>query len=151
MPAVMSEPNRPRQIIEAAITGSLGTVTEEGKPFVTMVTLAAMSPSRIVLLLSDLARHTRNLNQRPDCSLLLINRGSGQGDPLMGARLTLSGVVSRVARGESAELRATFLERHPPASVYVDFPDFNFYQFVVDEAHLVAGFGRIETFPASRL
>lgn len=163
----MSAPNRSSQIIQSARAASLGTLSDDGNPFVTLVTVAATTPTAIVMLLSSLARHTKNLEQRPGCSLLLVEAllagplpvgplpagpGGGEaGDPLTGARLTLSGTAKRLDRGEDAEARRTFLERHPAASMYADFGDFAFFQFDVRQAHLVAGFGRIETIPASSL
>jgi hypothetical protein len=41
--------------------------------------------------------------------------------------------------------------KHPSASMYVDFDDFAFYELEISQAYLVAGFGRIETIPASVL
>lgn len=140
-----------REIIEAAAAGSLGTLTEKGSPFVSLVTVAATSPTTLVMLLSGLAKHTKNLEQRGDCSLLLVQPGGESGDPLAGARLTISGNVKRLDRAEDDDARSIFLEKHPSASVYAGFGDFAFFQIDVAEAHLVAGFGRIETIPASDL
>lgn len=143
--------NRAREIIEAASAGSLGTLNEEGKPFVSLVTVAATTPNTIVMLLSGLAKHTKNLDRCGDCSLLLVESGGESGDPLAGARLTISGLAKRLDRSRDDDARAMFLEKHPSASMYADFADFAFFQIDVTEAHLVAGFGRIETIRASDL
>ena len=74
-----------RDIIVNAQVGSLGTLTEEEKPFVTLVTVAAIAPTEIILLLSGLAKHTMNLAQRPACSLLIVEPGGESGDPLAGS------------------------------------------------------------------
>lgn len=66
-------------------------------------------------------------------------------------RVTLSGNVRRVPRSEDANLRQPFLDKHPQAAMYADFGDFSIYEFSVTEAHLVAGFGKIQTVPASEL
>lgn len=143
--------SRAREIIEAASTGSLGTLTDEGNPFVSLVTVAALTPNTIVMLLSDLAKHTKNLDRCGDCSLLLVEPGGESGDPLAGARLTISGRGYRLERSSDGRAREVFLETHPSASMYADFTDFAFFQIDVKQAHLVAGFGRIETIPASEL
>lgn len=140
-----------RDIIESASSGSLGTLTEDGKPFVTLVTVAASSPTKILMLLSGLAKHTKNLDRSGECSLLLIEPGGEQGDPLAGARLTITGTVKRLDRSQDQTAREVFLRKHPSASMYADFRDFAFFQIEVAQAHLVAGFGRIGTIQASDL
>jgi hypothetical protein len=102
-----------------------------------VATTAAGAP---ILLLSDLAAHTRNLKRDPRASLLLVAPGGEGGDPLAGARLTLTGVL---ARDDDPALRRRFLARHEEASGYAGFADFGFYRFAVKAGHLVAGFGRI--------
>ncbi|MFK8115147.1 MAG: HugZ family protein [Rubripirellula sp.] len=143
--------NQARNIIENAISGSLGTIAEDGSPFVSLVTIAAVDPTTLVMLLSGLAKHTQNLDQRSACSLLLVQPGGEGGDPLAGARLTISGTATRLERGQDAQARETFLAKHEAASMYADFGDFAFFEIDVREAHLVAGFGRIETILAEAL
>ena len=92
-----------------------------------------------ILLISDLADHTKNIREDDRVSLLL-NGSEGHEDPLAGARLSLQG---RIARIDDQEPRRRFLARHPNASVYADFNDFGFYRLNIEKAHLVAGFGRI--------
>lgn len=142
---------QPREIIETARAGSLGTTNDDGSPFVSLVTVSSTAPTKVVMLLSGLARHTQNLNQRASCSLLLVEPGGESGDPLAGARMTLSGSVKRLERADDIDARRVFLENHPSASMYADFGDFAFFEFEITEVHLVAGFGRIETIPASKL
>lgn len=142
---------QPRQIIEGSLVGSLGTLNENGFPFVTLVTVAATSPTSIVMLLSGLAQHTKNLDRVPNCSLLLVQAGGEQGDPLAGARLTITGLAARIPRNQSGEARTRFLEAHPSAAMYADFADFSFFQLDIHQVHLVAGFGHIETIPASKI
>lgn len=143
--------NPARAIIDSVPAGSLGTLADNGTPFVSLVTVAAISPTRLVMLLSGLAKHTQNLDQRDECSLLLVEHGGESGDPLAGARLTLVGKATRLQRGADQEAREIFLQRHQSASMYADFADFAFFEIEVREAHLVAGFGRIETIPADKL
>ena len=135
-------------ILEASV-GSLGTMGSDGNPFVSLVTTAALGPTSLVMLLSGLAKHTKNLTKHSECSLMLVQPGGELGDPLAGARLTVNGSVRRLADNQAA--RDAFLAKHPSAEMYVDFGDFGFYELKIDHAYLVAGFGRIETIPASEL
>lgn len=129
-----------RHVLRSASTGSLGTLDEEGGPFASLVTVATTPAGAPLLLLSDLALHTRNLKRDPRASLLLVGPGGEGGDPLAGARLTLSG---RIARDDDANHRRRFVARHAEAGGYASFADFALYRLDVTRAHLVAGFGRI--------
>lgn len=130
-----------RRILRLADTGSLATLGAEGAPFASLVTVATTHAGEPTLLLSKLAVHTRNLDRDARASLLLVAPGGEGGDPLAGARLSLTGSVT--GPEDSPAIRRRFLARHPEASGYADFPDFSFRRFVPAAAHLVAGFGWI--------
>lgn len=130
-----------RRVLEAAATGSLATLDAGGAPFASLVTVAITAAGEPILLLSTLARHSRNLARDSRASLLLVAPGGEGGDPLAGARLTLTGTVG--PRDEDPDLRWRFLARHPEAAGYADFADFGFHRLAVGGGHLVAGFGRI--------
>lgn len=129
-----------RHVLRIAATGSLGTLDEEGAPFTSLVTVATAPSGAPLMLLSDLALHTRNLKRDPRASLLLVAPGGEGGDPLAGARLTLSGTV---ARDEDGNDRRRFVARHEEAAGYAGFADFALYRLDLTRAHLVGGFGRI--------
>jgi hypothetical protein len=130
-----------RRLMRLATAGSLATLTDDGAPFASLVTVATTAAGEPILLLSALAAHSRNLAGDARASLLLVGRGGEEGDPLAGARLTLVGRAQ--PGGGDAALRRRFLARHPAAAGYADFADFGFFRFVVAGGHLVAGFGRI--------
>jgi putative heme iron utilization protein len=139
-----------RQIIQTSTSASLGTITKSGSPFVTLVSVAATSPTTVVMLLSGLAQHTKNLNDNGTCSLLLV-ASSAEEDVMQSARITLTGHVNRLAKEDDADSRAAFLAVNPSSALYADFGDFAFYEFTIAEAHLVAGFGRIESLSPDQL
>lgn len=134
-----------RSVLRAASTGALGTLGDEGAPFVSFVTVATDCAGDPLLLLSRLAVHTRNLDRDGTCSLLLVAPGGEGGDPLAGARITIEGRASRLSADDPAlaHVRSRFLARHPEAEGYAGFADFGFFRLAVARAHLVAGFGRI--------
>src|SRR5258708_26827982 len=111
----------------------------EGWPYASLVLLAVDHDATPLLLLSDLAEHSRALAADARLSLL-IDGTAGHADPLTGPRLTLLGAAERTAAPGHA---CRFLGRHPAAELYAGFADFHFYRVAVDRAHLVAGFGRI--------
>lgn len=138
-----------RRVLRLCRTATLATLEEDGRPFASLVTVATAIDGTPILLLSELARHTRNLARDARASLLLVAPGGEGGDPLAGARLTLCGRVAATER-EGAHARR-FLARHPEAAGYARFGDFGFRRFEIDDGHLVAGFGRVVSLPPGDL
>lgn len=137
-----------RFVLRLADTGSLATLDQAGAPYASLVTVATTPAGEPILLLSQLALHTQNLDRDPRASLLLTAPSGEEGDPLTSARLTISGTIA-IDRAES--IRRRFLARHEDAALYADFNDFEFYRLIVGKAHLVAGFGRIVDLSAEDL
>ena len=129
-----------RLVLRLAPTGGLASLGADGAPFASLVTVATTQEGEPILLLSDIAVRTKNLKCDPRVSLLLVAPGGESGDPLAGARLSVSGTVSV---DTDPNHRRRFLARHPEAAGYATFKDFNFYRITVIASHLVAGFGRI--------
>jgi putative heme iron utilization protein len=130
-----------KRVLRAATTGSLATLSPDGAPFASLVTTATTHAGEPILLISRLAVHTQNLARDERAALLLVEPGGEGGDPLAGARLTLTGRIGPAEAG--AAVRHRFLARHPEAETYAGFGDFAFHRMVVSGGHLVAGFGRI--------
>ena len=130
-----------RFLLRSVQLGTLATLMRggDGAPYASLVPIATDHDGSPIILISDLADHTKNVKEDDRVSILL-NGSEGHEDPLAGARLTLQG---RLSRHQDPELRRRYLARHPSASLYADFGDFGFYQLDIDKAHLVAGFGRI--------
>jgi putative heme iron utilization protein len=128
-----------RELLRCASTASLATLMDDGAPYASLVTVAADDELSPVLLLSDLAQHTKNVVRDARASLLIDGTGGGPGDPLDGPRLTLLGTLER-ADEESA---AVFLGRHPQSKDYAGFADFHFYRLRPSRAQLVSGFGKV--------
>lgn len=127
-------------------TAALGTVMQTS-PYVSLV-LTALDADGALLLLSDLAQHSRNIAAHSRVSLL-FDGTAGLEDRLTGARVTLIGTIAQIDADESA--RAAYVQAHPSAAIYIGLGDFHLYRVTVERAHLVAGFGRIEWLEASAL
>ncbi len=135
------------RLVRATSKAALATLDQAtGHPYASLVTVALDADAAPILLLSGLARHTRNLEANPRASLLVSPENSPPGDPLALARVTLVGTVIPTA---SPTARDCFLARHPDAEGYASFADFRFYAMSLLEAHFIGGFGRIVTIPGS--
>jgi len=139
-----------RRLVRSAERAVLGTLAADGSPYASLVLVATSSDGTPLLLLSELAEHTRNLRRDPRASLL-VDGTAGHADPLTGPRLTLQGTASPVDESGCAAARARFLARYSGAAVYAGFADFHFWRIVVERGHLVAGFGRIIWLPAEAI
>ena len=135
-----------RRIIRAAPRAALATTSVTGKggvdgpwPYVSLVLTACDIQGSPLLLISDLADHTRNIRADARVSLL-YDETAGLDDPLTGARVTLQGEAAQV---EDDDLMEIYLSRHPSAKLYAEFSDFHMFRVRPLRAHLVAGFGRI--------
>ncbi len=116
-------------------------------PYVSLVLAAVDHDLSPILLLSDLAEHTKAIAADGRVSLL-FDGTQGFDQPLTGPRVTL---VGRAARTDDERLGRRFLARHPDAAVYAGFKDFHFYRITVERAHLVGGFGKIRWLEAAEL
>jgi putative heme iron utilization protein len=124
---------------------------DSGRPYASLVLVAPAANGSPILLLSDLADHSRNL-KRDARAALLFDGTAGLDDPLTGPRASVLGLVSPVPdRAEAARLKAIFLTRQPGAAAYADFADFRVYRMAVESAHFVAGFGRIHWLSAAEI
>lgn len=133
-----------RDLIDKARFGALAVIDpQSGAPLVSRVAVATDATGAPVSLVSDLSHHTKALEARDDCSLLLGEPGP-KGDPLTHPRLTLQ-AKARFLRHRApghAEMRARYLKIHPKSKLYIDFADFSFALFYVERAYLNGGFGK---------
>lgn len=142
-PGIRGEPSdaeRSRTLIGAVRTGALATLGEGGFPFGSLVSHAVDTRGRPLLLLSDLAEHSRNLGTDPRASLMATEVGTG--DPLALARVTVLGTVTEVPATERDAALQTYRDAHPGA-FYAGFADFRLYRMQVASVRYVGGFGRM--------
>lgn len=135
-----------RLLLRAARVGTLAT-QHNGHPFAGLVTPATGADLSILLLLSDLSEHTKQLRRDPRCAVLVAGEAS-EANPQTTPRVTVSGSA---AVADEAALRARFLAIHPYAALYAGFGDFHLWRMVPEEALLVADFAQAHRLRAERL
>lgn len=123
-----------RAALASALPGETGAW-----PYASLVLAAADHDLSPLLLLSDLAEHTKAIQADSRVSLL-FDGTAGLDQPLTGPRVTVLGRAERTADDRT---KARFLARHPDAALYAGFKDFHFYRVSVERTHLVGGFGKI--------
>jgi putative heme iron utilization protein len=126
-----------RQLLRAARVGTLAT-SAKGQPFASLVTPACMPDGSLLLLLSQLAEHTRHLKAEPRCSIM-VTGAPASANPQTTPRVTVTGMAEVVA---DPALKARYLAVHPYAALYADFGDFATWRIAPVAASLVGGFAR---------
>ena len=134
-----------RTILANATHGTLGSLSDDGTPWASLVTFGVMDDGSPVFCLSTLAEHARNLEKNRQASLMVIDPFH-TGEVLAGGRVTLAGKVKRSdEHPDEASARAAHLEAVPSAAMYADFNDFSFWILEVDRVRWVGGYGRMDS------
>jgi len=140
-----------RTLLRSARSAALATLTREGHPFASLVSLATDIDGTPLILVSSLSGHTGNLEADPRASLLIAP--GGKGDPLAHPRITILVRAEKVEREteDGRRIRRRFLARQPKAALYADFGDFSFFALRVERASLNGGFGKAYELEAADL
>ena len=134
-----------RRLIRTSRSGVLATVDgqTDGTPYASLVLASCTMDANPLLLLSDLARHSRNIAADQRVSLIIGKLGL---DALSQTRATL---IGRIETSDNEDQKARFLRHHAGARSQMSFGDFHLYRLRLESVHFIAGFGRIETLDAS--
>jgi heme iron utilization protein len=111
-----------------------------GWPFGSIVPYALLGDLDPVLMLSDVAEHTKNLAADPRASLLIADPAAAD-DPQSGARVTLLGrcaVPSGAAKKAAGE---AYFARFPDARAHLSAHGFSPHVLRVERVRWIAGFG----------
>lgn len=126
-----------------AALASLQAAAEGGvMPAVSFVPYAIHAAAGVLVIhVSALAAHTRNLRQSPLVSLLVTAPEEPQRPVHALERVTIFGRAMELATEAAAECRKAYLNRFPEAEPMTALGDFRFVQIAPLGARHVAGFG----------
>jgi putative heme iron utilization protein len=132
-----------RELLRAHRVAALGSCNPDGTPFVSMVPYAVGSDASIIIHVSALATHTRNLQMAPQVSLLIMQSEVHEEPVHALHRVTLKGNAAELVpeMPASIQARSAYLKRFPEAEPMTHLGDFRFFAIHVNSAHQVAGFG----------
>lgn len=130
-----------RHTLRKARLASLGTLDlKTGAPVVTQLAVACTSQGDPILLLSNLAAHTRNMLE--DNRISLLFDGDTRSDRLMDrVRLTVQATLEPVEATDVAALKARYVARHRDTADYDTELNFHYYVAKISSGRLVRGFG----------
>lgn len=111
----------------------------KGTPFGSLVPYALDGNGNPIVFLSSLATHTKNLDKRPECSIMVVK--VDHSDVFNSARVTLLGKMEMV---NDDKIRDIFFGKFPKAKEYGEvLGDFSFYIMKIDKVYYIGGFGDI--------
>lgn len=144
-----------RSLLNHQRTAALGTLDEaDASVFVSRVPFAIDPHTReLVLHVSGLAAHTRNLRRHSQVSLL-VAEPEQPGEPVHALpRVTLQGQARFVDPDEAdaAACCAVYLARFPEAQPMTELGDFRFVRVRVQQARQIAGFGAARSLNTAEL
>jgi putative heme iron utilization protein len=130
-----------RQLLRAHRYGVLSTLSKkfDGHPFGSITPYLVDHDGSLLILISTLAEHTKNILNDPRVSLITHN----QDDPHIQTqgRVTVVGLAALVEDRDSAGKR--YLRYFPEAQTYFAMHDFQFYRIVPQAIRFIGGFGNI--------
>lgn len=141
-----------RQVLLAGSHGVLSThsVDVPGYPFGSVVPYVLDGSGIPVILIANIAQHTRNVAADPRVSLIVLQEPEVAGDVQAAGRLTLLADAARVPL-EDDDTAARYYESYPDALDYHRTHGFYFYRLAPVRVRYIGGFGRIHWLPPAEV
>jgi putative heme iron utilization protein len=132
-----------RQLLRGQDVAALGTL-HRGEPFVSMVPFALLPDGRVVIHVSRLATHTRDMEEHAGVSLLVMDPRTADVPAQALARVTLQGEARRCGVDDvgHADARACYLARFPQSEDLFGFADFSLFVITPRAVRLIRGFAQ---------
>ncbi len=130
-----------RQMLRAHRYGALCTLSAkfDGHPFGSITPYLVDHDGSLLILISTLAEHTKNILRDPRISLITHNQNDSSIQTQ--GRVTLVGTAQLVADKDQAGAR--YLRYFPEAQGYFAMHDFSFYRILPQALRYIGGFGKI--------
>ena len=133
-----------RTLLAVGRGATLGTLSEDGGPWASLVSYAVLEDGSPVVWLSTLAEHGRNLQRDQRASLMVADPAPPE-DALATGRVTLAGRVERASGELYDRARAAYLATHGARSDYDSWGDFTLWVLRVERVRWVGGYGRMSS------
>lgn len=132
--------NEARRFTRGQTSGVLSTLSKrlDGFPFGSVSPFILDHAGRPVILISEIAEHTRNIDADPRVSLIVQPYSQ---DMQTTGRVTVIGQAERLQEKDS--LGPRYLRYFPQAEAYFAMHDFHFYRIEPVKVRWIGGFGRI--------
>lgn len=132
------------KLIENSKIGSLGTCNNN-QPFVSMVAFSINDNySEIYILISQLAKHSKNIAVNNKISLMICQPETEAENPQTLTRFSITGTAHLIEKNTEDYISAknNYLIKNSSAVMYFSLGDFNLYKMKIDKGRFVAGFAK---------
>ncbi len=130
-----------RALVQQARRGVLcSLIPEDGFPYGSLVEVLPLPDGDLVIFLSRLAEHQHFIEADARASILIAPHIADE-HAMAKPRVTLVGQIEPVE--DRASVATAYVELHPDAASYIDFPDFQFYRLRTERVRYIAGFGQM--------
>lgn len=139
-----------RQLLLQSYQGVLSTHSQHllGYPFGSVVPFCLDEQGHVIILISELAQHTKNVKVDARCSLLVLAEGD---DIQSAARLTLLADAAIVPANEVELIAQRYYRYFPQSQDFHRVHDFSFWRLSPIKFRFIGGFGRIHWLEPSLL
>ncbi len=103
----------------------------------------------IVLHLSGLAKHSKNIQSNQNVGLMICTPETATNSPLALARIGFTGKIEPVPQAKQSVYQQAYLKHIPDAEPLFSFPDFTLYRIKVNAVHWIGGFGKARKVPTA--
>ncbi|MBA2658157.1 MAG: DUF2470 domain-containing protein [Nitrosospira sp.] len=143
----MNNARAARQMLRAHRYGVLCTLSKKfnGHPFGSITSYLVDHDGSLLILISTLAEHTKNIQHDPRVSL--ITHCQDEHDIQSQGRVTMLGEAQAISDGEQIDAR--YLRYFPEAQSYRTMRDFSFYRIMPQTLRYIGGFGKIHWISAN--
>jgi putative heme iron utilization protein len=137
----MNNAREARQLLRAHRYGALCTLSKkiDGHPFGSITPYLVDHDGSLLILISTLAEHTKNIQHDPRVSLITHNQESPHIQTQ--GRITVVGTAQLITDKDKAGTR--YLHYFPEAQSYFDMHDFSFFCIMPQSLRYIGGFGKI--------
>ena len=132
-----------RKLLRSANYGVMATISVHvaGYPFGSHMPYCMDDDGSLLVYISTLAQHTKNLDANPKCSITIINPNYTHIQNSQ--RLTYIGEGTRVSDEDFENAYETYVRYFPKATRYKEMHDFHIYRINPVKIRYIGGFGKI--------
>lgn len=138
-----SEAATGRRLVRSVESGILSTMSRElpGYPFGSVTPYVMTHAGELVIYVSSIAQHTRNMQEDGRVSLTIVEQGPGNQQAL--GRVTVVGDAAEVSADAQEDVAKRYFQLFPEARAYAGTHDFVFTCVAPKRIRYIGGFGKI--------
>ena len=136
-----------RKLLYEQDYGILSTISTEievkNYPFGSVTPYCIDNSGQVIILVSNIAEHTKNMKANSRVSLTILEKITGNGNVQAQGRLTYVGTAEPISESEYSKISQKYLRYFPEAAHYFETHPFTFYRISLVKARFIGGFGKI--------